>query len=103
MGCCFPKHGREPVWSASRSLKQESANDIDGNLIKFSELLEGKKCTLVINIARKCRYTKKEYKGLLELYSKYKGHGFEILAFPSNEFWRGEPGTAQQTKTWNEK
>jgi glutathione peroxidase len=33
-----------------------------------------------------------------EIYEKYKDKGFEILAFPANEFGKQEPGTNEQIK-----
>jgi glutathione peroxidase-family protein len=42
--------------------------------------------------------TRTNYKELGELYSKYKESGFEILAFPSNQFGGQEPGSNEQIK-----
>ena len=39
-----------------------------------------------------------QYKGLQETYQKYKDQGFEVLAFPANEFGAQEPGTDEQIK-----
>ncbi len=50
------------------------------------------KTLLIVNVASKCGYTK-QYKGLEEIYRKYKSKGFEILAFPCNDFGKQEPGT----------
>ena len=33
-----------------------------------------------------------QYKGLAELQDKYKRKGFEVLAFPCNQFGSQEPG-----------
>src|SRR5207237_880745 len=40
----------------------------------------------------------KQYKGLQELYDKYKDQGLVILAFPSNDFNGQEPGDATEIK-----
>lgn len=55
------------------------------------------KVLLIVNVASKCGYTP-QYKGLQEIYSKYKDKGFEILAFPCNDFGGQEPGTNDQIK-----
>ena len=52
---------------------------------------------LVVNTASQCGLTP-QYKGLEEVYQKYKDQGFEVLAFPANEFGSQEPGTDVQIK-----
>jgi glutathione peroxidase len=53
------------------------------------------KTVLIVNVASKCGFTP-QYAGLEELYRKYKDRGFEILAFPCNQFGAQEPGDAQE-------
>lgn len=55
------------------------------------------KVLLIINTASECGYTP-QYKGMKELYHQYKDKGFEILAFPSNNFGSQEPGTNPEIK-----
>jgi glutathione peroxidase len=55
------------------------------------------KTLLVVNTASKCGFTP-QYKGLEELYLKYKGKGFEILGFPANNFLGQEPGSNEEIK-----
>jgi glutathione peroxidase len=50
------------------------------------------KVLLIVNVASHCGFTP-QYEGLQSIYQKYKKDGFEILAFPSNDFHRQEPGT----------
>lgn len=53
------------------------------------------KVLLIVNVASKCGFTP-QYAGLEALYRKYKDRGFEILAFPCNQFGQQEPGNAEE-------
>lgn len=53
------------------------------------------KVLLIVNTASKCGFTP-QYEGLEELYRDYKDRGFEILAFPCNQFGAQEPGDAAE-------
>ncbi|MEI6509291.1 MAG: glutathione peroxidase [Bacteroidota bacterium] len=61
---------------------------IDGNEVSL-EQYRGK-VLLIVNTASKCGFTP-QYKQLEDLYKLYKDKGFEILAFPSNDFAKQEP------------
>lgn len=68
------------------------AQTIDGREISLAQF-KGK-ALLVVNVASKCGFTP-QYEGLEKLYETYKDRGFEVLAFPCNQFGAQEPGTAQ--------
>ncbi len=57
------------------------------------------KVLLIVNVASQCGFTP-QYSGLQKLYEKYKDRGFRILAFPSNDFGRQEPGENKDIKTF---
>ena len=53
------------------------------------------KVLLIVNTASKCGFTP-QYEGLEELHRQYGGRGFEVLAFPCNQFGAQEPGDAAE-------
>jgi glutathione peroxidase len=55
------------------------------------------KVLLIVNTASRCGNTP-QYKGLQQLYEKYKDRGFEILAFPCNQFGHQEPGSDEDIR-----
>ena len=76
-----------------KSIYNIEVTNIDGNSEKL-EKFKGK-ALLVVNVASECGFTK-QYKGLQELYSKYKDQGLEILGFPCNQFGGQEPGSDKE-------
>lgn len=59
------------------------------------------KVLLIVNVASRCGYTT-QYEGLEKIYQKYKDKGFEVLAFPCNDFGGQEPGTNDEIRTFCE-
>lgn len=68
---------------------------IDGTSAKLGD--HAGKVRLIVNVASKCGLTP-QYTALEELYRKFHDRGFEILAFPANEFLAQEPGTDAEIK-----
>jgi glutathione peroxidase len=71
--------------------------DINNKQVKLSDY--NGKVLMIVNVASECGYTK-QYAGLQEIYEKYNPQGFEILAFPCNDFGGQEPGTNEQIQNF---
>ncbi|MBX3351096.1 MAG: glutathione peroxidase [Nitrospira sp.] len=69
--------------------------DIDGRPVDL-KTFKGK-VLLIVNTASMCGNTP-QYAGLQEMYERYQERGFEVLAFPANDFGQQEPGTNQEIK-----
>eukprot|EP00253_Pinus_taeda_P001765 PITA_01765 len=76
------------------SVHDLTVKDIRGNDVDLS-LYRGK-VLLIVNVASQCGLTTSNYTELNEVYAKYKDQGFEILAFPCNQFGGQEPGDNEQ-------
>ncbi len=72
----------------SQNIYDFSVKDLHGKIVHLADY-KGK-VLLIVNIASACGLTP-QLDGLQKLYEKYRGKGFEILGFPSNEFAGQEP------------
>eukprot|EP00268_Persea_americana_P051512 TRINITY_DN569_c0_g1_i5.p1 TRINITY_DN569_c0_g1~~TRINITY_DN569_c0_g1_i5.p1 ORF type:complete len:125 (+),score=27.21 TRINITY_DN569_c0_g1_i5:378-752(+) len=79
---------------SAQSIHDFTVKDARGNDVDFSTY-KGK-VLLIVNVASKCGLTNSNYTELAQLYEKYKNQGFEILAFPCNQFGEEEPGTNEE-------
>lgn len=83
----------------AKSFYDFEAWTIDGKLKSMAEYRG--KVLLVVNTASKCGFTG-QYAGLQQLYDANKGDGFEVLAFPCNQFLGQEPGDNAEVKSFCE-
>ena len=88
-------HKRHDGEAMNDNISKITVKDIDGKEVKLADY-KGK-VLLIVNVASYCGYTK-QYSGLEEIYKEYKDKGFEILAFPCNQFGNQEPGTNEEIK-----
>ncbi len=79
------------------SIYNFDATTIDGEEISLSRYKGN--VLLIVNVASYCGYTK-HYKGLEELFRKYKDRGFAVLGFPCNQFGKQEPRTNEEIKNF---
>lgn len=72
----------------NNSIHQFTVKDASGNEVSLSEY-KGK-ALLIVNTASKCGFTP-QLDDMEKLYEEFKEEGFEVLAFPSNDFAGQEP------------
>lgn len=73
------------------------AERLDGSIEKMEKYKD--KTIVVVNTASRCGLTP-QYKGLEELYQKYRDKGLVVLGFPCNQFGNQEPGDAHDIKAF---
>jgi len=78
---------------SAQTVYEFSAPLLDGSILDLEEFRG--QVLLIVNTASQCGFTP-QYAGLEGLYRAYKGRGFSVLGFPSNQFGAQEPGTAAE-------
>jgi len=92
------------------SQDHEMKKKVDGDAYNYSftSLIDNKslplsqfrgQVLLIVNTASRCGFTK-QYRGLQELYNRYRNNGLVIIGIPSNDFGNQEPGTSQEIDTF---
>jgi len=82
--------------ATEKTIYDYTVKDIDQNDVSLDKF-KGK-VLLIVNVASKCGLTSSNYSELSHIYEKYKTQGFEILAFPCNQFGGQEPGSNPEIK-----
>src|SRR5262249_17759387 len=80
----------QPASVLDFTVKANDGKSVDLNSYKGRTLL-------LVNVASKCGFTP-QYEGLENSYNKYKDKGFDILAFPANDFKHQEPGNNEEIR-----
>lgn len=83
--------------SAADSTHEFTMNSIQGKPFSLKEFAG--KPVLFVNVASRCGYTQ-QYKGLEELYRKYKAQGLVVVGVPANNFGAQEPGSDEDIATF---
>jgi len=89
--------GRTVATTQAPGVYEFTLKDIDGKPVPL-EQFKGK-VLLLVNTASLCGNTP-QYGGLQALYEQYRDKGFEILAFPANNFGEQEPGNNEEIKSF---
>ena len=79
--------------TTANSIADFSAKLPNGEEVNLAD--KAGKVLLVVNTASRCGFTP-QYDGLEALYRKFKDQGFEVVAFPCNQFGAQEPGNAEE-------
>jgi len=77
-------------------IKLKKIDGTEGDLKDFQN-----KVLLAVNVASRCGFTP-QYAELESLYKKFKNQGFEVLAFPCNQFGHQEPGSEKKIQQFCE-
>lgn len=96
-GAQAAQEGMLAMAAKTTGLYDFTLDDIDGRPLSLGQF-KGK-VLLLVNTASFCGNTP-QYSDLQTMYDTYKEQGFEILAFPANNFGQQEPGTNQEIKSF---
>jgi glutathione peroxidase len=77
----------------SAPIYELSAERLEGGVQSLGDYAG--KVLLIVNTASNCGFTP-QYKGLEDLYMRYRQRDFEVLGFPCNQFGAQEPGEADE-------
>ena len=83
--------------SDARTIADFTAKLPNGEEVSLAD--KAGKVLLVVNTASRCGFTQ-QYDGLEALYRKHNEQGFEVVAFPCNQFGAQEPGNAEEIATF---
>jgi glutathione peroxidase len=79
------------------NIYQFSAQNINNETVELNQFTD--KVVLIVNTASDCGFTP-QYEGLQNIYSDLSSQGFEVLAFPCNQFKQQESGSNKEIQTF---
>jgi glutathione peroxidase len=94
-GSCAANAGAAETTTVPSSPLDVVVTDIDGRKVDL-KAYRGT-ALLIVNVASECGYTP-QYGELQQLHERYKGRGFTVLGFPSNDHGGQEPGEGAEIK-----
>lgn len=83
--------------SDPRTIADFTATLPNGDVVSLAD--KAGKVLLIVNTASKCGFTP-QYDGLESLWQEFGPRGFEVIAFPCNQFGGQEPGTADEIESF---
>lgn len=83
--------------ATSQQVYDFSVQTLSGETVSLAQYRG--KVLLIVNTASECGFTP-QYAGLQALYEALAPRGFEVLAFPCNQFGKQEPGDAQAIRSF---
>ncbi len=83
--------------ATSQQVYDFSVQTLSGETVSLAQYRG--KVLLIVNTASECGFTP-QYSGLQALYEALAPRGFEVLAFPCNQFGKQEPGDAQAIRSF---
>jgi glutathione peroxidase len=84
--------GGKPVKQGVHAFKVRANDGRERSLAEYRG-----RVLLIVNTASRCGFTD-QYEDLEKLADRYRARGFEVLAFPANDFMNQEPGTDEQIR-----
>ncbi len=82
-----------PAGPTETAVLSHTVTNIQGEPVKLSSYAG--KVLLIVNTASECGFTP-QYAPLQTLRERFQARGFEVLAFPSNDFGGQEPGSSKE-------
>ncbi len=79
------------------SVYEYHVHNAEGNEVSLMDYQD--QVLLIVNTASKCGFTP-QYRGLEELYERFKDRGFSVLGFPCNQFGEQEPGSNEEIQNF---